>query len=71
MYSSKIILLVAALFSVSALAAPVVVPGVDFGERDVISPLPGMHLILPHMSTYFDLKQFSSVKRVVLAPIKV
>lgn len=46
MYPSNLLLIVAALYSVSSLAAPVVVPGADFTPRDVISPLSGMYLIL-------------------------
>lgn len=39
MYPSTLSLFVAAIFGVSSLAAPIVVPGADFSERDVISPL--------------------------------
>ncbi|KAE9993761.1 hypothetical protein Vi05172_g11275 [Venturia inaequalis] len=39
MYSSKVLFFVAALFSVGSLAAPVVVPGVGFSERNTIAPL--------------------------------
>lgn len=42
MYSPKIIFLVAALFGLHSLAAPVVIPGADFTPRSVISPIPGM-----------------------------